>query len=107
MPQVVYETLPTHTVDLDNDVVFTMEYDIEDQELGIPTITDRVVTSGCVHLVDTENGIDTPIYWGKTSSNAYGISAVVVDLPEITLQHLQCLWITGVIGGDSLPSLPS
>jgi hypothetical protein len=105
MPQIVYETLPSHSVDLDNDVVFTLEYDIEDEVLNIPTITDRVVSSGCAHLVDTEAGKDTPIYWGKTSPNAYGISAVVVDIPEINLQHLQCLWITGVIGGD-FPSLP-
>jgi len=105
MSQIVYETLPAHSVDLDNDVVFTMEYDIGDEFLNIPTITDRVVSSGCVHLVDTTTGMNTPIYWGKTAPNAYGISAIVVDLPEIDLQHLQCLWITGVIGGD-FPSLP-
>lgn len=105
MSQFIYEDLPSHSIDLDKNVVFTMGYDIEDQELGIPTITDRVVTSGCVHLVDTETGMDTPIYWGKTDPNTYGASAVVVDLPWIDLRHLQCLSIVGVIDGD-YPTLP-
>jgi hypothetical protein len=102
--QIVYETLPTNSVDLDHASVFTLACDAEDEGLGFPTIVDAIIDAGCIDYVDA-SGVVTPIHWGKTAPNEFGCYDVVVDLPKIDLPHLRCLWIAGVIDRE-YPAIP-
>lgn len=113
MPQIVYETLPCCFIDLDHCTVLTLDTMVEDQELfdgatGEEQILDSVIESGRIEVVDMDTGKVTPIHWGKTSpSTEDGFVDVIVDLPEININHLRALWLYGVIDGDCPDTPPN
>jgi hypothetical protein len=98
MAQHIFEPLPAQSVDLNHAFVSTLSYETE--EMPEYTRIDDVIDAGVINLVDTNLGVETKLHWGKTAPDANGQYAVIVDAPEIKLEHLQVLWLAKVIDGD-------
>ena len=108
MPNIVYETLPAKNgVDLSHECVYTLMADAEDEEtFSRPDllVTGKVTEAGTAYLYHSQTGEVEAVAWGRTPRDDHGHADVVVDIQEITLDHLRILWV-GCDYGE-LPGAP-